>query len=341
MKQAAKILAGALLAAALLLWVLHDVDRGALLRALAEASIVGLVLGAVLNFAHNLPRVFRWGHLLAPVKPDVPFRPMFVAVVLGYLTTWLVPGRIGEVVRPLLLSGRESLPLGPCLGSVVADRLLDGATLVVLLGAAAPFVPLEGPAAAHGATIRGAALLAVAAAVAALVGLAFLSAGGASIGRWLERRGGLVRWIGNAVLAVARGADVLRRPSRLLPVLGWSLAAWLLIGAGTWAGIRAAGADVGFAQVLVLLPLLALGVAVPTPGGAGGYHAAMAWGLKSLFGVPAEIAVGAGILMHLAIIVPVFIAGPLLLRTEGVSWRDLVAAARQVRGLGDAAGATP
>jgi hypothetical protein len=60
----------------------------------------------------------------------------------------------------------------------------------------------------------------------------------------------------------------------------------------------------------------------------------MAWGLERLFGVPLEVAVGAGILMHLAIVVPVLVVGPVILRTEKVSWHDLVSAARQVRGLG-------
>ena len=52
-----------------------------------------------------------------------------------------------------------------------------------------------------------------------------------------------------------------------------------MIGFGTWIGIRSAGADVGFADILVMLPLLALGVSLPTPGGVGGYHALMQFGL--------------------------------------------------------------
>jgi uncharacterized membrane protein YbhN (UPF0104 family) len=108
---------------------------------------------------------------------------------------------------------------------------------------------------------------------------------------------------------------------------------------GTWAGVRAAGADVGFADVLVMLPLLALGVSLPTPGGVGGYHALMQFGLTSLFGVDPAIAAGAGILMHLAIVLPVLLAGSALLYTEKVSWSDLVATGKQVRALGNAEGA--
>jgi len=124
MKTALQGIGGLLLAALLLYWVLHDKDPQALSSALFRASWPALAAGAAINFAHNVFRVLRWRWLLDPVRADVPFRPMFAAVVLGYMTTWLIPGRIGEVVRPALLSAREDLPLGPCLGTVVADRLL-------------------------------------------------------------------------------------------------------------------------------------------------------------------------------------------------------------------------
>src|SRR5206468_1137111 len=109
-----------------------DKDPQALSAALLSASWPALALAAFLNLAHNVFRVLRWGLLLTPVRPRVPFRPMFSAVILGFMTTLLVPGRVGELVRPALLSAREDLPLGPCLGTVVADRLLDGVAIVAL-----------------------------------------------------------------------------------------------------------------------------------------------------------------------------------------------------------------
>jgi hypothetical protein len=62
----------------------------------------------------------------------------------------------------------------------------------------------------------------------------------------------------------------------------------------------------------------------------------MQFGLVSLFGIDPTIAAGVGILLHLAIVLPVLVAGPILLRVEKVSWSDLVAAGRQVRELGHA-----
>lgn len=337
MKTALQGMSGLLLAALLLYWVLHDKDPQALSAALMRASWPMLALGAFLNLSHNVFRVFRWRWLLDPVRPEVPFRPMIVAVILGYMTTWLVPGRVGELVRPALLSARENLPLGPCLGTVVADRLLDGVAIVALFAAGSLTARFTVGSAALAGQIRVTAVIALLAIVVGLAGLVAVSTVGAKLDGWLERRWGPVRWVGHAALGMAQGAEALRSVGRLLPILAYSFAAWMTIALGTWLGIRAAGAGVGYADVLVMLPLLALGVSLPTPGGVGGYHALMQVGLTSLFGVDATIAAGAGILMHLAIVIPVLIAGPVLLYTEKISWSDLVAAGKQVRALGTAA----
>ena len=138
----------------LLWWVFRDTDPKQVGRALAGASIGMLILGGLLNLGHNVFRVWRWKALLEPVREGVSFRPLFAAVIVGYLTTWLVPGRLGEVVRPALLSARENVPLGPSLGTVVSDRILDGMTIVLLFAVGTLATQLPGGAAPHVAGIR-------------------------------------------------------------------------------------------------------------------------------------------------------------------------------------------
>jgi uncharacterized protein (TIRG00374 family) len=339
MKTALQALGGLVLAALLLYWVFHGMNRADLSRALASVSWPALAAGGAINIGHNVFRVLRWRWLLDPVRPRVPLRPMFVSVILGYMTTWLIPGRVGELVRPALLSARENLPLGPCLGTVVADRLLDGVAIVTLFAIGSLFATFAAGAASLERHVRETALVAFALVVAGLAALITASAIGDRLDGWLSRRSAPIRWVGRVTIGLARGADALRTPRRLVPILAHSLLAWVTIGLGTWLGIRAAGAQVGFASVLVMLPLLALGVSLPTPGGVGGYHALMQFGLTSLFGVDPAVAAGAGLVMHLAIIVPVLVLGPILLYTEKIAWSDLVAAGRQVRDLGRADGA--
>lgn len=334
MKNAAKLLAGLLLAAFLFWLVLRGTDLGEVRRALASASIPLLVIGAVVNASHNVFRVLRWKVLLRPSAPRVPLTALAGATFIGYMTTLVVPGRIGEVVRPALASARHDVPLGPSLGSVLADRLLDAVAIVVLFAVGIAFAPLHGDAAQHAPTFRRAAVALVAVTVVTLGVLMALSAHRAVIGAWLERRNAVARWIGRSVLAVAEGTEALRDLKLLPALVVHSLLAWLTIVLGTWLGIRAAGVDVSYAAVLVIMPLLAFGIALPTPGMAGGYHAAMAWGLTTLFGQVSAIANAAGILMHLGVTLPLLLLGLVFLRVEGIAWRDVLTAARQVGNLG-------
>jgi uncharacterized protein (TIRG00374 family) len=322
-----------LLAVMLIAWVLWQAEPAQIWEQFKRASWIGLLAAAVLNLGHNLFRVWRWRALLEPVRVGVPFRPMFSAVILGYMTSWIIPGRLGELVRPALLAGRENLPLGPCLGSVVADRLLDGLAVLALLAVGLVVAPLGGEAATHLPLLRTAPIIMV-----ALIGVVVMILLAASslevrLGRLAGRRG-LLGWIVRSVLAVSRGTQAFKRPRLLLRVLVHTTLAWLVISLATWVGIWASGAMISLWDVMILMPLLVLGIAVPTPGGAGSYHAVMTFGLTRLFGVDASVAAGAGFLMHAIVVVPVILLGLILLFIDRLPFADLLQAARQVRNLG-------
>ena len=93
--------------------IFRGLDLAEIWDALRHASLAGLALATLLNLAQNVPRVWRWGLLLRPVREHVGFRPMLGAVIIGYMTTFLVPGRLGELLRPALLSSSQRVPLGP------------------------------------------------------------------------------------------------------------------------------------------------------------------------------------------------------------------------------------
>jgi hypothetical protein len=233
----------------------------------------------------------------------------------------------------MLLSSREDVPLGPALGSVVGDRLFDGLAVVALFVAGTWITPLEGEAQAYAPVIRTASLSMAAVVFGVTVAMMLASASSARFARWLDGRARPIRWAGRTMLSVSSGVDALRSPRLLVVIVVQSLLAWFTICWATWFGIRAAGAEIAFGPVLVVMPLLVLGVAVPTPGGAGSYHGAMKVGLM-LFGVVEAKAVAAGFLMHFLIVVPTVVLGFFLIWLEGLSWKDLVASASELRRLG-------
>lgn len=329
-----KFVFGVLLAAVLMAWVLRGTDLATLWSEIRNASILGLLLGGALNIGHNVFRVLRWRVLLNPVRRGISFRAMFVAVILGYMTSWVIPGRLGELVRPMLLSTRESLALGPIVGSVVADRILDIVAVALLFTIGIWVTPLSGEAAKHAALLKNGAVIMSVVAIAVLALMVAVSVSGQRLSDWFTRRRGIFRWLGRAGVALAHGAGALRSPRAVGLVLIHSLAAWLMIAGGTWVCVLAGGAEVSFGTMLVILPMLVLGVAVPTPGGAGSYHGAMKAGLM-LFGVSQVTAVSVGLLAHMMMVLPVIVVGAVLLWTENVRWGDLISSARRFRQLGD------
>lgn len=339
-KNIARYSIGLAVAGLLLWWVLRGSNPELLWEQLAQTSLVGLGAAVVLNIGQNVFRVWRWRALLEPVRAGVPFRPMFSSVILGYMTSWIVPGRVGELVRPLVLSGQTDVPLGPCLGTIVADRLLDATTVVALFAVGSWMLPLEGPVAEYAGVVRGGALVAAFFVVAAMGAMLLASGNSERLSAVLARRGPLLAWLGRMALSLSHGVSALRSPRLTLWIVFHSLMTWLTISLSTWCGVRAVGAAVSLPEIFFIMPLLVLGVAVPTPGGAGSYHGLMKVGLM-WFGVAELTAVSAGLLVHAAITVPVILLGTVLLWTEGISFRHLMDGAKQIRRLGELPPAAP
>jgi len=336
MKSTLKYMVGLLLAATLLWLVFKDISMEKVWVQIQNASISGLVLCALLNIGHNVFRVWRWQALLQPIKREIPFRPMFVAIMVGYMTSWVMPGRLGELVRPLVLTSQHDVPLGPNIGSVVADRLLDAMTVVVLFAFSLWMVPLTGEMAELPGWIKSGSLIVAICVPLIFAGMLLLSAWTTQLSRWISGKHPLVRWLGHTALSLCSGVSALRSPRLLLICCVHSVLIWLTISLATWSAVLAVGADLGFGEILIIMPLIVIGVAMPVPGATGSYHAAMRLGL-TLFGIDAVQASSAALLTHVMMIVPVILLGLMLVWSEGISWSKLIAGARQIRNLGSTA----
>jgi len=70
----------------------------------------------------------------------------------------------------------------------------------------------------------------------------------------------------------------------------------------------------------LVMTLLVVGVAMPTPGAVGGFHTMYKFAVTTFFGVPNDRAVGAAIVLHAASFVPVTLLGLAFMAREGLSF---------------------
>lgn len=272
-------------------------------------------------------RAWRWQWLLAPIGPT-RFGNAFRTTVIGFAASFFLPARAGEVIRPYLLARRENLPPTAAFATIILERLLDLATVLLLFGLFVFTVPagvLSGEASqlAHVKFWGGVAAGAAVTCLAVLFGLAGhperLGRAAGGIERVLPARA--ARMVAHFVESFASGLAVMRQPGRLGVALAQSVPIWLSIAAGIWLTSQAFSITFPFAGSFLVMTLLVVGVAVPTPGQIGGFHAAYQVAVQTFFGAPDDRAIGAAIVLHAVSFVPVTLLGVVYMAREGLSFQ--------------------
>jgi uncharacterized protein (TIRG00374 family) len=313
-----------LLAVALLAWFLRSVNLTEVWAHVRSARGDYLALGFGFVTMPYWMRALRWQYLLAPVG-GTSFRAAFRTTVIGFAALALLPARVGDVLRPYLLARQEGLSLAATFATVIMERVLD---LVAVLALLALFVwgaadqtslspSLMGPVKAAAWTMSGAAVV--------LLAVMWILA------THPERVGGLVRF-SNRVLPHAladrlahlastfsSGFAAARDPRGFAKAVFWSFPIWIAFAGEAWAVTRAFGIEMPFVGTFLLQAMLVIGVAIPTPGGIGGFHEMYRIGVTSFFNAPNEAAVAAAIVLHVMSFVPVMIVGLIFMAQDGLS----------------------
>ena len=325
-----------LLTCGLLAFFLRNADIGAVWSETRRARPWLLVAALVVTGITYALRAFRWQYLLAPLG-TVHFPNAFRTTVIGFAATFLLPARAGEIIRPYLLARREQLPATAAFATVILERLLD---TVTVLGLFAFFVWTLDPATLAGADpaslarVKFGGLMGALASAAALT-VAFIAAGHPErLGRWaltVERvlPARLARAVAKFVETFTQGLAVMRQPGRLLVSLALSIPLWMSIAAGIWLTSMAFHITFPYTGSFLVMTILVVGVAMPTPGAVGGFHAAYQIGVQSFFNAPDDRAVGAAIVLHAISFVPVTLLGLFFMAREGLTFAGAKAIAAE------------
>jgi len=328
-------------ALALVVAFLYNVDLRGVATSIAGARPGWLVLSLVTTFANLAIRALRWQYLLAPLGPT-RFVNAFRATAVGFAANAVLPARAGEVIRPYFLA-RQAPPeqhgrmtATGAFATIILERLLDTVTVLILL-ASFVFVfgtELERVNPTAFGLVKWAGASAALVAISALVVLFVLAGDPERLGRAMARLervlpSKLAGMVAGIAERFARGLGVIRRPGRLIAALAWSFPLWLSICVGIWSMTVAFRFAIPFTGSFLLLALLVLGVAVPTPGAVGGFHEAFRVGATVFYGAPDAAAVGAAIVLHAFSIGPSLLLGLLFAAQEGLNFGSMRRLANQ------------
>jgi len=278
-------------------------------------------------------RSVRWRFLLRRIV-DVPQRELFAVSCVGFAAILLMPFRLGELVRPYMLHERvrDRVSLAAATSSVVAERVIDGfflsVVLAVVLACVATIEPL--PERVVGLPIPVSAVRSAAFAMLVAFAIALAAIAVFYFAREFARRAttaviGLVSPRLAAALArfaeqLADGLHVFGRARDAAGFLVETALYWLANALGMWVLASACGVSVTFAQTCGLMGLLGCTILIPGPPGLLGVFQAGIYAGMTMY-VPAAIVIGPGaayvFLLYLAQLVLVLACGAWGLWREG------------------------
>jgi uncharacterized protein (TIRG00374 family) len=324
-------------AVALVALFLRNVDLWSVFWQIARANPRWLAFSLATMVVNLAIRALRWQYLLEPLG-KASFGNSFRATAVGFAASSILPARAGEVIRPYFLARHEKMTATGAFATIILERVLDVLTVLVLL-ASFLFVFGRGVGDANPTAwlaVKWTGLTAGAASIAALVVMFVLAGDPERLGRAMRRLeqvvpSALAGLIARVAEKFARGLGALRRPGRLLVALAWSFPLWLSIAAGIWAVAVAFRLAVPFTGSFLLIALLVIGVAVPTPGAIGGFHEAFRIGATMFFGAPDDAAVGAAIVLHAFSIGPALVLGLFFAAQVGLNFTGMRRLAGEVQ----------
>ena len=259
-----------------------------------------LAAGGVLLIFSNVIRAARWKILLSPQK-EVGTKNLFGTIMMGYMGNNVLPFRLGEVLRAVVVSKQHGMKVSGVGASIVVERGLDMFSFLILAGLYAVLMP----------TFESARLLAMLGLGALLMVII--------LGFWVNRhhekfKTRVDNWSqamakkghpkrAEHLVSIFKGLETIWHMPKPIQVILQTLFLWFLYFMVTFLGL--ASFDFGFSVIELwkvssnLLVFTTLSLSIPAaPGAVGTYHGAVLAALL-IFNIDNDAARAFAIVMHL------------------------------------------
>jgi len=263
-------------------------------------SIQGVHIGYVLAFIVGVlmqyaVKAYRWGVILKPQAARIPFETLFHFISLSFFLNTVMPGKLGEPAKGVLIARRYGFPEGAGLASVVIERLIDVLMLLLLFLVSFLMFPMQN----NPLLVKMQRLSwLVAPVIIALFLLFFLiNRNGLSprVHKWLE---GISRLFPKKIRARVLTFLITFTENLHVRLPGWDMLRLLVSSIVVWIGVLPFfwllmkgfqwGRPIGLLETLPYFALLMVGAAIPTPGMAGSLDSASKIGFYQLLWISHE-----------------------------------------------------
>ncbi len=333
-KMVISLLIGAAVSAIAFYFAFRNVPFGDLIGYLRRINYWWVVPSGIGIMAAFLLRAVRWQYILNATE-RVGFGGAYHPLMIGFMMNSVLPGRVGEVARPLILRRQEKIPFSTGFATVAVERIFDVGLMVALFILVMATVTIDPQLEIEfsGFTLdremlvrlgRNMSLLALG----LLIFIVLISVGPirGRINRLILQAPALLfftpgpfqnavrdrisRPVTGMIGNLGSGFALLRDPFRIAGCIGLTVLIWVLQVLTYYVFMFGApGVDLSFAEMTAVMVIICFFIALPSvPGYWGIWEAGGVFAMR-LFGVPAKEAAGFTLANHAIQMFPVFIAG--------------------------------
>jgi uncharacterized protein (TIRG00374 family) len=312
-----RLIAGVAVSATCVWIVARRTDWPSLGAAVAHVNVAWLGAAVLAQTAAFGVAGLRWRRLVDR-RVRLSWLQAFESLMIGNFTNLVVPTRLGDVMRGLLVARRGAVPVGPVIAAIVVERVADLLMLVTIGFSLSMIVPVPPGVAVAIRSLAGATFGAI---------LCFVVAGDrfARIARWLLKlvAPALAEPVGRHLEGFVVELKAAGGAARMASVVALSATAWWLFGAAFVCAIVAFHLPVPWYAGLFVAVVVNLGGLVPSsPGAIGVYHYLAMLALTPWLH-DAGTALGFAIVTHALGLAVVIACGGLSLVHQGLSLHAL------------------
>lgn len=328
------LLAGIVLSAAALYFAFHNVPLYELLDYLKSINYFWTIPAVCLVLVNFFFRALRWQFILETSHKINVWRA-FHPLMIGFMINCILPGRVGEIARPIILQKKEKIAFATGIATVAAERVFDVFALVVF--AIITFISIEinpqteiifGNFHLNRSTLEVLFNKIIIIGVLLLVAIIMVSI--PVIRRLIQRviltLPSLLFFIDNAIKTkitaklceplnrffdnIALGFILIKYPRKIFICTLYSLAVWMTAAFSYYVfSLGSPGIHLSFTEMYAVMVIICLFIALPSvPGFWGLWEAGGVFAL-SMFGVPTNAAVGFTLANHSIQLFPVIVVG--------------------------------
>jgi uncharacterized protein (TIRG00374 family) len=325
---------GTALSLVALYFAFRNVPFNELLQYLGAINYLWAFPALILVLISFFIRALRWQFILASTHKIGIWRA-FHPMMIGFMINCILPGRLGELARPVILQKNEKVPFATGIATVAAERVFDVSALVVFAVITFAIVDIDptveirfGDFRLNRATLEVLFSRLILIGIVLIIGIIAVSiplvqraihrliltlpamAFFASESAKSRIRHGVCAPLIRLVDNIALGFTLIKYPKKIMICMIYSLLVWIVAAFSYYVfSLGSPGVHLSYVEMFAVMVIICLFIALPSAPGFWGVWEAGGVFAMSIFGVSTQAAAGFTLANHGVQVFPVIIVG--------------------------------